>query len=426
MILKATQRGGAKQLGLHLLKVDDNEHIELHEIRGFVSDDVVGALKEAYAVSRGTKCKQFLFSVSLNPPQREKVGVDVFKQTIDRIEKINGLTGHPRVVIFHEKEGRRHAHAVWSRIDATSMTAVNLPFFKFKLRDLSRELYLENDWKMPRGLAKQAPADPRNYSLAEYQQAKRLGLKTPDLKSIVQDCWAISDSHAAFEHALSECGMILAKGDRRGHVAVTHTGDVLSIARYASKRAKEVRAKLGEPEGLPNVTEARSHMRRDMAAAFKRHAEEARSAKNAVLYDLQYQLEQLTAKHRDERQCLDESQRVRWKAETQARAACFKSGLSGLWQRVTGQRQRIVKQNDRDTLAALSRDQEQRDDLVHVQLRERQAFQRMTQNVRHHFAQVLGDVRKERHLFNERARGQDMEPGKSRRRRGHDPTQDMD
>lgn len=61
MILKASQRGGAKQLGLHLLRMDDNDHVEIHEIRGFTSYNLIGALKEAQAVSQGTKCKQFLY-----------------------------------------------------------------------------------------------------------------------------------------------------------------------------------------------------------------------------------------------------------------------------------------------------------------------------------------------------------------------------
>src|SRR5688572_24474410 len=135
MILKASQRGGGKQLGLHLTRTDDNEHVEVYEIRGFVSEDIIGALKEAYAVSKGTRCKQFLFSVSLNPPPHERVPVDVFENAIARIEQRNGLAGQPRIVVFHEKEGRRHAHAVWSRIDAETMTARNLPFFKAKLRD---------------------------------------------------------------------------------------------------------------------------------------------------------------------------------------------------------------------------------------------------------------------------------------------------
>lgn len=96
MILKASQRGGGKQLGQHLSRTDDNEHMEVHEIRGFVSDDVTGAFKEAFAVSKGTQCKQFLFSVSLNPPEHETVSIDVFEDAIQRIEDKNNLHDHPR------------------------------------------------------------------------------------------------------------------------------------------------------------------------------------------------------------------------------------------------------------------------------------------------------------------------------------------
>jgi len=32
MILKGSQRSGAKQLGLHLLKTEENEHVELHDM----------------------------------------------------------------------------------------------------------------------------------------------------------------------------------------------------------------------------------------------------------------------------------------------------------------------------------------------------------------------------------------------------------
>ena len=57
MILHGNQRGGARDLALHLLK-DENEHVEIHELRGFVSGNLISALNEAYAVSRGTKARQ--------------------------------------------------------------------------------------------------------------------------------------------------------------------------------------------------------------------------------------------------------------------------------------------------------------------------------------------------------------------------------
>ena len=152
MILKASHRGGGKALGLHLLRTDENEHVEVHEIRGFVSDDPIGAFKEVEAIRRGTRCKQPFFSVSLNPPLDQNVGVEIFEKAAERIEERVGLVGHPRVIVFHEKEGRRHAHAVWSRIEADTMTAKNLPFFKNRMREISKELFMENDWTMPRGL----------------------------------------------------------------------------------------------------------------------------------------------------------------------------------------------------------------------------------------------------------------------------------
>ncbi len=36
MILKASQRGAAMQLGRHLLSTADNEHVEIGEIRAFL------------------------------------------------------------------------------------------------------------------------------------------------------------------------------------------------------------------------------------------------------------------------------------------------------------------------------------------------------------------------------------------------------
>ena len=79
MILKASQRSGATQLGLHLLKTEENEHVEVYEVRGFMSETVMGAMKEAQAMAKGTRCKQYLFSVSLNPPETENVAVEVLK-----------------------------------------------------------------------------------------------------------------------------------------------------------------------------------------------------------------------------------------------------------------------------------------------------------------------------------------------------------
>ena len=58
MILKGAQRSGAKALAVHLLNDSDNDHVELHEILGFLSNDVTGAFKEIQAIAKGTRCRQ--------------------------------------------------------------------------------------------------------------------------------------------------------------------------------------------------------------------------------------------------------------------------------------------------------------------------------------------------------------------------------
>jgi len=47
MILKAKERGDAAQLAHYLLDQRDNDHVELHEVRDFVSDDLIDACGEA-------------------------------------------------------------------------------------------------------------------------------------------------------------------------------------------------------------------------------------------------------------------------------------------------------------------------------------------------------------------------------------------
>lgn len=151
MILKGSQRSGAGQLVRHLLK-NENEHVELHELRGFMTDELPDASQDAYAISQGTRCKHFLFSLSRNPQEFEKVPVEVFEKAVSQIEHKLGLEDQPGAIVFHQKEGRRHAHVVWSRIDANEMKTINLPHYKLKLLDISRELYLGLHWQMPRGL----------------------------------------------------------------------------------------------------------------------------------------------------------------------------------------------------------------------------------------------------------------------------------
>lgn len=228
MIIKASQRAGGKQLATHLLNANDNEHIDIHDVKGFMSDTVDGAFLEAHALSKGTRCKQYLFSVNLNPPEGVQADIKLFEQTLDRIEERMNIQGQPRVIVFHEKQGRRHAHAVWSRLydDGNKMKAVQWSFYQNKLMEVSKEIYLENGWKLPKGFINREQSNPLNFSRDQWQQAKRMNDDPRTIKTALMESWALSKSKNTFEKKLEQNGYYLAKGDRCGYVAVDWRGEV--------------------------------------------------------------------------------------------------------------------------------------------------------------------------------------------------------
>lgn len=375
MILKGNQRGGGRQMALHLLNSAQNEHVTVHEVRGFMASDVLGALNEAYALSKGTKCTQFMFALSLNPPPDEKVPVDVFENALERIEKKLELEGQPRVLVFHEKEGRRHAHCVWSRIDTENMIAVPLPHTKLKLRDIAISLFLEHGWKLPEGFRDKTKKNPLNYTRAEWQQAKRIGRKPDAIKRELQECWAVSDSKAGFEHALQEIGYYLSKGDRRGFVAVDIHGEVYSLTRYLGQKKKALEVRLGKPESLPTVDEVKTTIQGRLSRLFKGFSDDLNIQHEKEFRPLKQAKSEMVGRQREERAQLRTLQEERWQTEELKRSARIRSGFKGIWDKINGRYWKNRKKNERETWLAYQRDQKEKEELINKQLIERQNLQ---------------------------------------------------
>lgn len=374
MILVGNQRGGAKDLALHLLK-QDNEHVEVHEVRGFASNNLMAALNETHAISRATRCKQFLFSLSLNPPKNENVSTETFEQTIDRVEEKLGLTDQPRAIVFHEKNGRRHCHAVWSRIKTDEMKAVQLSFTKQKLTELSRELYLEHGWMMPDGLKQAHARDPLNFTLAEWQQAKRIGKDPKQIKAVFQECWSFNKTQNAFANALKKYGYVLARGDRRSFVAVDQRGEVFAVSKWVGIKTKEVRERLTDETVLPSVSDARIQIAKDMSARLEKISQQQENALQARRTELEEKRQRLVHQHRFERKKLQDAQQSYWQHKQQEWRSNFNTGFRGLFDRLTGKRHKIEARNEQDAWNVEMRQQKERDALIFQQLETRRALQ---------------------------------------------------
>lgn len=376
MILHGNQRGNCKDLAHHLQK-EENELVEVHQIRGFLSNTLEGAFQESHAISRATNCKQHLFSLSLNPPKNAAPSVEDFEDAVERAEKQLGLDGQPRAIVFHEKRGidgelRRHAHAVWCRINTNSMKAVQLSFSKMKLREVSRALFVRHNWKMPDGLKNSKNRDPRNFTLAEWQQAKRAGKNAKEVKATFQDCWALSDSKTAFKNALLEQGLVLAQG-KRGHVAVDYQGEVYPVSRWTGLKAKDVRMRLGSHEDLPRVQKAQVVAAKVIANRLAELKAQERQAAKATI--AQGRTGRVALQDRQARTAKNlGAEHEEHKTQQEAvRASRIRTGVLGFVDRLTGKRKRTLAENLKDAAAM-----QQQLDLEAVELIQQQQQEQMS------------------------------------------------
>lgn len=370
MILVGNCRGGGQELAHHLMS-EENTFIEVHSVRGYVAEDLHGAFKEAHALSMATKAKKYLYSLSLNPPIGAHVSTEEFETKIERLEQKLGLEGQPRVIVFHVKNGddRRHCHVVWSRIDMDEMKAIKIDYDRKILFREARELFLEFGWELPEGYRSPDLADSKNFSLAEWQQAKRQNQDPRYLKQVFQHCWQISDSKATLAHALKEHELILCQGERRPFVAVDRHGEVYNLARWTGIKVKQVRERLGSNEDLPTIEEAKRDHTKTAEPVLDRWKETLQQKTATLKAVHKSQKRQLKEKHRQQRNELAQKHKQRWGQEFHRRQNRYNKGWRGLFDRfLTGRYRRIKEQNEREAFECYRRDRAEKDALIYGQI----------------------------------------------------------
>jgi hypothetical protein len=259
MIAKGNTHADGKKLARYLTTAKEGERTELWELRGFASCDLTEAFRSANLMAEATRCEQPFMHVQIRNRDGEELTREQWRHVADRIESKLGLTDQPRAICFHvDKTGHEHMHIAWSRIDGETMTAVPMPFFKKRLKEVSREL------EQTLGLTPVAnerdgsvPAPTRD----EFEQARRLGVDIRMVRQTIRDCWEHSDSGRSFEAALADQGFVLAQGDRRAFVVVDHEGGLHALGkRILGVTAGQIRARLSDldREELPTIELARN------------------------------------------------------------------------------------------------------------------------------------------------------------------------
>ena len=261
MIAKGTTHNNGARLAAYMMNAKEGERVELGQLRGFASENIRDAFRDVDVMAAGTQIRQPFFHVQVRNPEGEVLTRTQWERVADRIESKLGLSGQSRAIVFHinQATGHEHMHLAWSRIDEETMQAKRLPFFKYRLKEVSRELELQLGLTRVRneieGAIEYGP------TRAEDEQARRLGVDIRQVRTAIRDCYDRSDNGRSFEAALADQGLILARGEQRDFVVVDHAGGLHALGqRILGVKIAQVRERLSDlpREELPTVEQVRT------------------------------------------------------------------------------------------------------------------------------------------------------------------------
>ena len=369
MVPKASQRANGQQLAIHLLNARDNERVEVAHIRGAIASDLPGAIEEWHAVSRATRCKKYLYSLSINPdPRQGALTRRQYKDYIARVEKKLGLAGQPRAIVFHIKEGREHCHVVWSRIIPGQLKAVQISNDRKSLQTITRRFAKDHGLTLPENMTEARKTEdgkpPARVTLHEKHQQERTGISKEQRAHEITQIWQQTDTGSAFVHGLEQAGYHLARGDSVPYAVIDRYGEIHSLPRQIEGvRTKDVRARLKDfpPESLPAAAAVKERIRNLLTREITPHFNESTESLRAQLKTSQdsrravfhRKLAAMKEKHRAERTAMALAQKENLQQVREARLRASAEGFMAILCAIPGIRTLIARRHRKHDLISL-------------------------------------------------------------------------
>lgn len=247
MVIRGRPRGNGKQLAHYLVvqSIEENDDIHILEVAGRLHADedyLHQTLLSMSLTSELTKSDKGLYHAQINPAYTEDRGMSEndWLEAADILGKELGFENQRRVIVLHEKKGRKHAHVVWERYDHEQGKMISDSFSRLA-QDRARK-------EMER-VFEHTPTPHRNKN-------------RPELKEALTSLWNETATGAEFIHAVYANGYMVAQGvPDRPFMVVDETGRTFDLVRQLKGvRTKEVRARL-KGEALMPEKQAIDHMR---------------------------------------------------------------------------------------------------------------------------------------------------------------------
>ena len=279
MIIKSSQRAGAKNLAHHLVS-DENESVRVVGTQGIIaSSSIQHALAEMQAIAYASRCSKHLYHVSISPAPDHEMTELQWRRAWELHDQIQGTDNLAYLEVEHRKNVRTHRHRVYERVDYESGKALNLSWTRIKNERIARQLEHEFGHKLIQGrhnrsvsriLKKEGltsiavhldnaglkkPAIP-DFTHQEWQQNNTNKIKLMRVRKQLSDAWTESNTTGELEKAVTKRGYVLARGNK----AIMVTGPdltkypLLRSINVIRKRNNEKTVRKSELEArLPSV-----------------------------------------------------------------------------------------------------------------------------------------------------------------------------
>lgn len=238
MVIRGKTRGNGAQLAGYLLKQADNDNVRVFEIRG-TSDplDLKASLLEMSLTAELTNSEKGLYHAQINPAYGEDKTMQPqdWIKAADILEEKLQLKDQKRVIVFHEKKGRTHAHVVWERYDHEKGIMISDSFSRLAQDQARKEMEL---------VFQQTKTPERNADRKE-------------MKAVLTDLWTKTVSGKDFVFQSLQKGYAIARGEfRRPFMVVDEKGRSFDLTRQLTGvKTLEVKERL-KAEKLPSEKEA--------------------------------------------------------------------------------------------------------------------------------------------------------------------------
>ena len=226
---------------------------------------------------RPATAQKLFHQYNINPRADEHLTEAQWEEAHALHLKNHGLDHLPYFRVRHIKDGREHEHGIVLRVDPETGKAISDSLTAAINERTSRELEIRFGLERGESVLtpnREQERPDRRPKKHENFRAERSGIDPEMVKADARAARQRADNGQSFRAALEASGdYVLARGDRRDFVIIDRAGDDHSLARRLGMKTADLRTFMADldPASLPSVAEAKAQQQ-------ARHTERAQEA----------------------------------------------------------------------------------------------------------------------------------------------------